>query len=542
MDNRNIRTGRVIAEDGYSDQPYIVRTDDGHWLLTVTTAGTHEGAAGQHVISMRSADCGKSWSEPVPVAPELPESSYSVLYKTDYGRIYCFYNFNADNLRGVIGDNPPFGDGICRRVDTQGHFVFRYSDDHGKSWSARWYDIPMRTFEVDRLNPYGGEIKYFWNVGKPLPLDGAVLVPIYKIRAFGVDFMRYSEGALLRCGNINTERDPEKLVWETLPDGDIGIRAPHALTIVSEEHSFVPLSDGSVFCVFRTTTGHPWCAYSRDGCHSFTAPEPLTFADGRPVKHPRAANFIWKCENGKYLYWFHNHGGRSFDGRNPAWLSGAVEYMAEDGIRLRFGEPQPVLYDPDPAVRMSYPDMVEEGGEYYITETQKEIARVHPIDRTLIESLWESPQEGEGWQHVTDDMPGELLQLGGRSVSLRFTVMPGDAGALFSTMEGGRGLSIRREADGSLLMLAGDGERMCAFVNDDPALADGRAHTVTAVFDGGACAVYFVTDGRFSDGGDRRAYGFTRFDLAFGCIAGAKTPAMRGIEALRIRAGVHLYD
>ena len=60
MDNRNIRAGRVIAEDGYSDQPYIVRTDDGHWLLTVTTAGTYEGAAGQHVISMRSADCGKS--------------------------------------------------------------------------------------------------------------------------------------------------------------------------------------------------------------------------------------------------------------------------------------------------------------------------------------------------------------------------------------------------------------------------------------------------------------------------------------------------
>ena len=46
---------------------------------------------------------------------------------------------------------------------------------------------------------------------------------------------------------------------------------------------------------------------------------PLTsvFANGRLMKHPRAANFAWKCENGKYLYWFHNHGGNWYEDRNP---------------------------------------------------------------------------------------------------------------------------------------------------------------------------------------------------------------------------------
>ena len=39
-------------------------------------------------------------------------------------------------------------------------------------------------------------------------------------------------------------------------------------------------------------------------------------------------------------------------------------------------------------IRMSYPDFVVEDGEYYITETQKNVARVHHIDRELIEGLF----------------------------------------------------------------------------------------------------------------------------------------------------------
>ena len=31
--------------------------------------------------------------------------------------------------RAVRADDPPFPGGLCRRVDSQGHFVFRYTDD-----------------------------------------------------------------------------------------------------------------------------------------------------------------------------------------------------------------------------------------------------------------------------------------------------------------------------------------------------------------------------------------------------------------------------
>ena len=55
------------------------------------------------------------------------------------------------------------------------------------------------------------------------------------------------------------------------------------------------------------------------------------------MKHPRAANFIWKLDNGRYVYWFHNHGGQGFDDRNPAWLCGATEYPARTVSGSRSG-------------------------------------------------------------------------------------------------------------------------------------------------------------------------------------------------------------
>lgn len=38
---------------------------------------------------------------------------------------------------------------------------------------------------------------------------------------------------------------------------------------------------------------------------------------------------------------------------------------------------------------------------------------------------------------------------------------------------------------------------------EEELLCDGKNHTVTVVFDAGVCAVYFVTDGVFCDGGEK---------------------------------------
>jgi hypothetical protein len=371
IDNRNIVTGFEIPTITYSDQSYIVITEDGAWLCCVTTGAGREGEPGQIVTTMRSQDQGRTWSEPIPVEPAGgPEASWAVLLKIPNGRIYIFYVHNSDNLREVVADPGPwFPTGKCTRVDSLGYFVFKYSDDGGCSWSDRRYAIPMRVTDIDRRNPYSGKILYFWNVGKPFIHQGAAFVSVHKVGGFGEGFFTRSEGVLLKSDNLLTEPDPLKILWETLPDGEFGLRTPAGGGPIAEEQSYIVLSDGSFYCVYRTIDGHPAETYSRDGGHTWTLPQYKRFTDGRLMKHPRAANFVWKCENGKYLYWFHNHGGRfirnhpnrrtiAYEDRNPVWISGGIEVDGPGGRRIQWSQPEILLYDDDPYIRMSYPDLV----------------------------------------------------------------------------------------------------------------------------------------------------------------------------------------
>ena len=81
-DFRLLSHGNVIPSEYYADQPYIVKTDDGGWLCCLTTGAGAEGASGQHVVTMKSFDEGKTWSKPVPVEPDgSPENSYAVMAK-----------------------------------------------------------------------------------------------------------------------------------------------------------------------------------------------------------------------------------------------------------------------------------------------------------------------------------------------------------------------------------------------------------------------------------------------------------------------------
>jgi len=131
-DHRHVEAGWEIPSEGYADQPYIMQTDDGAWLCVMTTGHGRAGKPGQHIISTRSTDNGQSWSRPVDIEPaEGPEASYATLLKAPCGRVYAFYNHNTDDLRRVRADEPPYPGGWCTRVDSQGHYVFKYSDDDG---------------------------------------------------------------------------------------------------------------------------------------------------------------------------------------------------------------------------------------------------------------------------------------------------------------------------------------------------------------------------------------------------------------------------
>ncbi len=384
----DIATGKEIPSEGYCDQPYIVKLPDGTWLCTMTTGIGHEGNKGQHIVSCSSSDSGTTWSPLVDIEPaDGPEASWVMPYLTTYGRVYVFYTYNAKNMREVIASTSY----ARKRVDTLGEYALKYTDDGGKTWTRQRWFIPVRETDIDRRNPYQGKVRFFWGVGKPIRHKGAMYLGFSKIGKFGKGFIEVSESWFLRCANIDTERDPAKLEWETLPDGEDGLRSPEGP--IAEEVNLVSLSDGSLFCTYRTVAGHPCHAYSRDNGKTWTAPAFMTYGPGKElVHHPRAANFVRRLTEGphagRFIYWFHNHGGKSYEGRNPAYLLGGVEKDHPTGKFIQWGKPVAVLYDKNEKVRISYPDFVWDEG-LYITETQKTVARVHRIPDDLLRSLWE---------------------------------------------------------------------------------------------------------------------------------------------------------
>ena len=551
-DPRHISNGWNIPSEGYADQPYIVKTDDGAWLCVMTTGAGDEGAGGQHVVSMRSTDRGRTWEKTVPIEPaDGPEASYAVLLKVPYGRIYAFYNHNTDNVREVKREDK----GVYKRVDSLGHYVFKYSDDHGRTWSAKRYDVPIREFECDRNNVYGGKLRFFWNVGRPLILGDAAIMVMHKVGAMGAGFFAQSEGAFFKSKNILTERDPEKLTFETLPDGDIGLRTPPGGGRVAEEQSIVKLSDGSLYCVYRTVDGWPACAYSRDGGHTWTPPAYKTYTPGgRRVKHPRAANFAWNCSNGKFLYWFHNHGGRFIGEAMPAagdrvptttairpgsWPGASwTRRRARSSIgRSRRSCSTTTIR----IIRMSYPDLVEDGGKFYVTETQKNIGRVHEIPKPLLDGPVQpvgQPQRRHRTAWCSNlpagkPMPTEApmptlpefnqrdtkrADHGGKDLRAGFsldlwlqldslaTARPSSTAAT----PAGKGILVSTTTPARSAITLNDGRRNASWDSDQGALKPGKLHHVVITVDGGPKIITFVVDGVLCDGGDERQFGWGR--------------------------------
>ena len=577
-DPRHIATGWVIPSNHYADQPYIVKTDDGAWLCAITTGSGVEGAPGQHVVSMRSTNQGKTWDPPVDVEPAVgPEASYAVLLKVPYGRVYCFYNHNTDRVPEVKREDG----GVYKRVDSLGHYVFKYSDDHGRTWSAQRTDIPMREFDCDRTNAYGGQLKFFWNVGRPLILGDAALCVIHKVGAMGAGFFAQSEGAFLKSPNLLTERDPAKITFATLPEGTVGLRTPPGGGRVSEEQSVVPLSDGSLYCVYRTIDGWPACSYSRDGARTWSTPAYKSYTPGGPrVKHPRAANFVWKCSNGKFLYWYHNHGGRfvgelgangkdgrsPYDDRNPAWLMAGRETDTPQGRMIEWSQPEILLYDDDPYIRMSYPDLVEENGAFFITETQKTVGHTHAISPALTDGLFSQ------WDARTVATNGLVLNLSSRKALMPArTAMPKlpalnrrdtksedqrgqDLRAGFSldfwlkldalTLgqplidsrdAEGKGILVATAEDGALRITLNDGRSEAAWSSDRELLQAGKTHHAVVTVDGGPKIITFVVDGTLCDGGDQRQFGWGRFSPDLRTPAGSATLAIApAVQSLRL--------
>jgi len=300
--------------------------------------------------------------------------------------------------------------------------------------------------------------------------------------------------------------------------------------INQEEHNIVSLSNNDLYCIFRTSEGYPAECYSRDGGHKWSVPVLARDRDGRVIKNPRACPRLFKCSNGNYLLWYHNNNIKGYKGyRNPAWILGGVE---KNG-RIEWSQPEVLLYG-EVKEMMSYPDLIEENGNYWVTETQKEIARVHTIDSEFLEKLWrqgideKTTVEGiilEEEEIITKQsfslatLPG--LMSNSFSIELLLKVkelIPGQI-ILTNTDLNGNGLTMSVTPRRTIELLLKDGEVTSSWDTDPGSIKSGRQHLIFVV-DGSANLITTVVNGKLCDGGRYRFTGWNWFDSNINDVTG----------------------
>jgi hypothetical protein len=277
---------------------------------------------------------------------------------------------------------------------------------------------------------------------------------------------------------------------------------------------------------------------------------------------------VWRCQNGKYLFWFHHHGAHKnpYRGRNPVWLSGGIE---RDGF-IHWSQPEIVLFDlapenclfdpktgiPGPGGGMSYPDLIEQDGRYWITETQKTVARVHPIDPTLLEGLWNQglvktvtknglvldlgPDEIEKGEASMPALPS-LAQGGGFSVDFRIKLNELSAEQIIADGrdESGKGFVVKTAEHGTIRIEMSDGEHVGFWACDRDIIKPDTWHHIAIIVDGAPDIISFVVDGILCDGGKTCIYGWGRFTPELGDVNGSRqfrvAPSLEGqLKRLRV--------
>ncbi len=546
-DWRDITVGTTIYTSGapwprgYCDTTNAARLKSGDWLCVLTVCESAEGHSGQHVVAVVSQDRGDTWLPPVDIEPATgPNSSNPILLAIQTGRAYVFYDYNTDGI-----DTLPDGRKMPQ-VYCVGHYCYRYSDDSGKTWSSR-YRLPMRLTDVDYENDWHGEVQLFWGIDHPIIYDNTVYFAFTKTKHYHqID----TETWIFCSDNILTESDPGKIHWELLPEGKKGLRAEEHGTVQSEPN-LVALDNGDLYCMYRTQMGYPCHSYSRDSGRSWSKPVAATYRPGgKRFKHNRACPRIWKTDNGRYLFWFNNHGGGDFWPRNPVWVSAGLEH----GGYIHWSQPEILLYGPRPKFGMSYPDLIEENGRYWITETQKTIARMHEIDASLLEGMWNQgkvrqiTQEGlvlsldaeQTRGGSTTPMPRLPLLAPSTGAPAGFTVeftvsfrdLSPEQTILDSRSNTGRGLVVKTADHTGIRVELNDGQAICAWECTSDMTKPEAWHHFVIIVDGAAKILSFVIDGDLWDGGPAQQFGWSRFSNALDDLNGGGTlqigPSLRG--------------
>ena len=419
----------------------VIIRDDGAWIACATHNPSSEGGKGESVYTTISKDRGETWGPTKKVFDAGDEQyAYSTMMKGANGRLYILYVQNYQNITTY-----PNSTQKLPREDMMGGFFYRYSENGGETWSDEAFQIHIPQTKIDKQNQWNGSVQLMWLVDKGFQMGNDAFVAFTKIGLYAVE--PPTSGWLLHSSNLRDETDPSKVEWEVLPSDDNGIRSyndedvnrgcglnhvGHSACISSESHviSLNRSNTNELYVVFRTDAGFLGSARSLDGGHSFELPhpsistqfsathysEPGSAAEQlvRPLKNPRGPitpivlpDYVKEEDSADVLMLYYNNGHVApasspevgvWTNRNPYWIIPGYIVEDEKGKTVEWGEPEIALYVPGAGLTKGrgpgYPDFVIErndtttsGLNFWITETQKQFARLHKVPDEFLYDL-----------------------------------------------------------------------------------------------------------------------------------------------------------
>lgn len=97
----------------------------------------------------------------------------SVVARPDGSRVFALWVQNVNNVSHVPGGKPS----NAFRADMLGNFVWKYSDDEGRTWSDDHFVIPVPYGYIESINTFSktkggpGDVQIMWEVDHVKVLD-----------------------------------------------------------------------------------------------------------------------------------------------------------------------------------------------------------------------------------------------------------------------------------------------------------------------------------------------------------------------------------
>ena len=217
-----------------------------------------------------------------------------------------------------------------------------------------------------------------------------------------------------------------------------------------------------------------------------------------------------------------------------------------------------LLYAPIVERGMSYPDLIQEEGGYWVTETQKTIARMHTIDPVLLEGLWNQvqtrtvAQNGLILSKNLDEPPVSKMKMpqlpslasgGGFSIEFWLKINSNLAGQIIldSRNKEGKGIVIVTSEQDTIQIDLNDGKNTDRWNCDAGLITTDSWHHVVMIVDGGPKFITMVVDGVLCDGRAQRDFGWSRFSKDLDNVNGSHELTIAPSLEVQLKV-VRLYD